>query len=128
MPDSIFGQGKWLTPAEVQAWERLHGTKPIGYRATGPVQWFTVGWPESAPCCKCGTNTDRFFIGYAVIEKRDWGGATYCGHVLCAETAYAFCWDCERVAVIDTLRKRQPLNLSSEVAYLAELEAEQHAA
>lgn len=113
-----------MNATERARYEREHGTQPPGYRGTGEVRWFAAWHPDNAPCCKCGTMTDRWVIGFASVKMVDWGGATYRGRVLCAETYYPFCWDCERAAAIVTLRKRACLRLASEVKYLAELEAE----
>lgn len=114
-----------MSAAQREAYEREHGHKPPGYRATGRVEWFAAWHEPEAPCCKCGTVTDRWVIGFASAKVVDWGGPTYRGRVLCAETYYPFCWPCERTAAIATLHQRKPLGLASEVTYLAELEREE---
>ena len=113
-----------MSAAEREAYEREHGHKPAGYRATGRVEWFARWHPDEAPCCKCGAVTDRWVIGFVSAKVVEWGGPTYRGRVLCAETHHPFCWACERTAAIATLRQRTSLGLASEVVYLAELEAE----
>lgn len=116
---------RYVPKAVVDRYERRYGVKPPGYRATGRVEWFEAWHPDEAPCCKCGVSTDRWVIGRMVIRNVEWAGATYKGNAFCAETHYAFCWPCERRAAIATLRKRAPLNVESEVAYLAALVAEE---
>ena len=112
-------------------YERRFGKKPPGYRATGRVEWFAAWHEPEAPCCKCGTVTDRWIIGLAFMGSVPFAGATYHGHALCAETFYAFCWPCERRAAIARLQQRQanPEILATvkagEAVYLAELVEEE---
>lgn len=137
MPDVIWEK---MPKADRDAYEREQGTKPPGYRGTGQVEWFPKWHAAEAPCCKCGVPTDRWVIGTCFMGDVSWG----LPHVdqpmvqtkkraLCAENVYAFCWSCERRAMIAVLQKRQ-LNMvitsalrEREAVSLAELEAEQMA-
>src|SRR5687768_15113367 len=49
-----------LTKEQREAYERLHGYPPPGYRGTGPVWWFARSHPDTGPCVQCGAVTDRW--------------------------------------------------------------------
>lgn len=123
-----------MSAAERDAYERERGYAPPGYRGTGQVEWFKRFHPDTAPCCKCGTVTDRWVVGYGYVGFVAWGSV----HVdqphqethkraICWDAVWPFCWACERRAAIAVLHQRKHLRLASEVAYLAELEAEETA-
>jgi hypothetical protein len=130
LPSGIFGAGRYRTPEERDAEERLTGSKPIGYRGTGKLEWFKKWHEPEAPCCKCGVVTDRWVIGAFHITEVPWGNPTYKGHALCVDGVYPFCDNCERIASIAVLMERQanleifPSVREAEALYLAELKLE----
>ena len=131
-PESVFGHGRWFTTAEIETWERTHGTKPIGYRATGPVWWFLPTHGELGPCRSCGRDTGRWLaLETLVVDAPEGeGNPTYKGRSI-ASRMVPECWPCARAAAMRVLVQRQQ-NLAidesvrvGEARYLAELGAEQ---
>lgn len=112
---------------EREAYERLHGYPPPGYRATGAVEWFRRSHPDTAPCA-CGVVTDRWHLRATYIGTGGLPSATYHDHALCG-VMVAVCVDCTRRASIAVLEQRQGnLEIAEsvrvrEAIYLAELKA-----
>jgi len=97
--------------------------RPAGWQGqwgTGLLKrWFGPWHPEFGPCCKCGIETDRWFIGASSGSP-----VRSTLHIL---EAWPFCERCERRADIVRLEQRQlnleiyPEQRAREAVYLAEL-------
>jgi len=87
--------------------------------------WFGPWHNEFGPCCKCGAETDRWFIGAIGFTKVR---STY--EIL---EAWPFCEHCDRQYQIDLLQRRQQNVVidaglrAREAVALAELIAESEA-
>lgn len=128
-----------------------HGSRPekpegdVGFRGTGPWWWFAAFEQPLGPCATCGTETDRWVIGWLAVGPIAYGAphanqpmrtpegapADMRPQALLGQDVVAQCWPCGRKAAIAVLERRQQ-NMeileavrATEAAYLAELVADE---